>query len=308
WADSPGLALLAVLRNYRTSRRPPARTATPTDAEVRRWKDIVTRNLPGTDVSTDRWNTVWRHAAAGHLAFISPEAALDTASRHTAPSQNPEDLPTYVAHSLVAELARIQRSSTRHQPALPWLANADLPTPAEQLGRITRLNLANAEIRDRTTEIREYVVAHPPTWAAPLGPRPSSLGEAIDWEETLTLAAAYRETFRVTADHPTSPLGPRPTGNHLQAQAWTLITQRWTERLTRTPPRNHSDPRPDRDPDLDDALNREFKAGTDAARTHGPGATDASSKHKTADSSGYEADLDVEADGFSHGSGSKFSH
>ncbi|MGW4395150.1 hypothetical protein ACWEHA_07660 [Amycolatopsis nivea] len=260
WADAPDLALLAALRNYRTNRRPPARTANPTEDEVRRWQQLTAQKLPRATAFTEEWTTVWRHAAAGTAAFLDPAAALATALRKVALDEPPRssDLPAQVARTLVAELAHHQRANEAEVPSLPWVAVADIPTPGEHRSRIARLELAHAEIRDRTADIKHHVVAEPPRWAASLGPRPNAPVRAARWEQTLILAAAYRETFGVQGDIETSPVGKPPTDNGPQARAYRYLTEQWT--------RLANDGRSSSGPSRAQQLDQEFRTGIDASQ------------------------------------------
>ncbi|GAA1027139.1 MULTISPECIES: MobF family relaxase [Amycolatopsis] len=265
WADAPDLALLAALRNYRTNRRPPARTANPTDEQTERWLEIVSRNLPHANVADPAWNNVWRHAAAGSLAFLAPDTALDSAAHTVAHDRapDPDDLPNRVARALVAELAHLSRLNN-NGPALQWLPTADIPTPGEQLERMRRLELTNAEVRDRVAALRHQVTGHPPAWAASLGPRPIDPEHSTRWDETLALAAAYRETFHVPGSDTTSPFGPPQTGR--RARMWRILTAQseavvaQSVRLSSTNVGAASRVR------AKDTLDREFHAGVEAAQ------------------------------------------
>ncbi|MBN9743581.1 hypothetical protein DMP23_21300 [Amycolatopsis sp. A1MSW2902] len=261
WAEAPGLALLAALRNYRTNRRPPARTANPTEDEVRRWQQLAAQKLPHATVFAEEWTIVWRHAAAGTAAFLDPEAALATALRKVALDEpsNSSELPARVATTLVAELTHRQRANDAGLPSLPWIARTDILTPGERRSRLTRLELAHAEIRDRTAVIKRHVVTEPPRWAASLGPRPDAPARAARWEQTLTLAAAYRETFGIHGEAGSSPLGKPPTTNGAQARAWRYLTDQW----------NHlaNDGLPSQKGLREHQLDQEFQAGTNA-RAH----------------------------------------
>lgn len=306
WADAPDLALLAALRNYRTSRRPPARTANPTDEQTEHWQQIVTQHLPHANVTDPAWNTVWRHAAAGPLAFLDPEDALDTATRRVAHGRTRDsaDLPHRVARTLVAELANRYRQNN-NGPALPWLPLADIPTPGEQPGRLNRLELTNAEIRDRATALRRHVTGSPPPWAVFLGPRPTNPEHAAQWETTLTLAAAYRETFRVTTSDPTSPLGPPQSGKHARAREWRMLNEQWNAH-TELPTQawNTATSAPGRH--TSGALDREFHAGVDAARLRYRDAADIASKQQPMHPPSHQPDEAKEQ--LSHGDRAKHSY
>ncbi|WP_237440118.1 AAA family ATPase [Amycolatopsis rubida] len=265
WADAPDLALLAALRNYRTSRQPPARTANPTDEQTERWREIVARNLPHANVADHLWNNVWRHAAAGPLAFLDPDTALDAAVRKVA-RDRPLDsaaVPHQVAQTLVTELARRHRLNSSG-PALPWLPTADIPTPGEQIDRMHRLELTAAEIRDRVTALKRQVTNHPPPWATSLGPRPTDPEHATQWDETITLAAAYRETFHVSASNTTSPLGPPQTGG--RARVWKMLTTQWEAIAAQSVRSSSMNVGDTSEGGTKGTVDREFHAGVEAAR------------------------------------------
>ncbi|WIY01171.1 hypothetical protein QRX60_45265 [Amycolatopsis mongoliensis] len=108
-----------------------------------------------------------------------------------------------------------------------------------------------------------------PRWAAPLGQRPDDSGRAATWDQTVRLAAAYRETYGVTTTDAASPLGQRPVGHGPKAAAWDQITTQWRQLMT-TPDRQDAASdvmlTVESRRDALDALRDEFTSGV-AART-----------------------------------------
>jgi hypothetical protein len=80
---------------------------------------------------------------------------------------------------------------------------------------------------DQVSELRRVYAGHEPGWAAQLGPRPADLAASGRWNELVGIAAAYRETYRISRIDPAAPLGPHPRDDGARAQAWTQITANW---------------------------------------------------------------------------------
>ena len=82
----------------------------------------------------------------------------------------------------------------------------DFGAPGDHSGRIHRLDGLNAEIGERVAQLRDHVARERPAWAATAGARPDNPVTAQRWDETIGLAAAYRETYRVRTNDASSPL------------------------------------------------------------------------------------------------------
>ncbi|QYN18923.1 relaxase domain-containing protein [Amycolatopsis sp. DSM 110486] len=264
WAEAHDAALIAALHRYLSTRRPPARTATPNEADVASWREAVGRRLPDAEVDNDAWDIVWRHAAGAVLSGVDVGEALDAAASTVATDTGgpPAQRPITVAHELVGELTRRATRERRNRPARPWLPQTDPDAPAAAHGpRLTRIN---DEIADRVAALRAEMVASPPPWAQSLGARPDDPRDGTVWDETVTHVAAYRETYRIKAVASDNPLGSMPYGDGPRAREWLRLRERW--RSLSSPadavfvPSDRL-PRP-----FDERLDTEFSAGAAAHR------------------------------------------
>jgi hypothetical protein len=59
--SEPAAVLTKRVRTYTVEHEPPARIADPANADVARWRDIVTQHLPDAPVTADEWGIVRRH-------------------------------------------------------------------------------------------------------------------------------------------------------------------------------------------------------------------------------------------------------
>ncbi|MBQ0928575.1 relaxase domain-containing protein [Saccharopolyspora endophytica] len=228
--------LAAVLRwrieSHIADHQPPARTTEPTPDQLDRWRDIVTRYTPNTEI-TDDWKLVWRHAAAGAATGLNVDTAVANAARKLAnrPANDPMDAHRHTAQTLVNHLAH-QSQHRADNSGLPWLdcPHRTLHTTNPALG--DRLDELTTTIHTRLTEIRDDVATDPPAWASSLGPRPQEPAAAESWDNVVGLAAAYRETYRIHTTNPDVPLGPEPSGPTAKATAWRDITDKWSTIMT----------------------------------------------------------------------------
>ncbi|WP_433869233.1 AAA family ATPase [Saccharopolyspora sp. CA-218241] len=213
---------------------PPERTAAPTMAEVNRWRSIVERHDATADVEEPIWMPVWRQAAAASADGLDADAAVATAARQLAdrPSHDPMDAHRYAAGAVSDALAEQRASGAGWSPALPWLARPDHASLSDELRDY--LHRLDAAIHDRHAELRAQVAAEPPRWTAGLGPRPGDPVLAERWDTLAGMAAAYRDTYGITSDDPTHPLGEEPHGHGLQARAWHHLIEQWN------PPGDHT--------------------------------------------------------------------
>ncbi|WP_243769741.1 MobF family relaxase [Amycolatopsis acidicola] len=268
WANDPAAVLANQITNYTNHRRPPARIAEPPEADVVRWRTIVSQHLPDSSVGDDQWNIVWRHAAGGSTVGLDVDTALATAVRNVAHETGGADDGDQrrVGEALVAELNRQHRNGAGLQPVLPWQAVPDFARPGDYRGSLERLDALNAEIAARADQLAHETVRQQPRWLSVLGERPTDPADAARWDELVRLAAAYRETFGVTTNSDTAPLGTRPAANGLKAKAWNNLTDEWRNLMT-TPDREaaESDAMATGESrrDTRDALVDEFQQGVD---------------------------------------------
>jgi hypothetical protein len=110
---------------------------------------------------------------------------------------------------------------------LPWLEAADSTVLAGQPDSADHLDRLSDRIIDRAAQLRAQVAADQPSWTAGLGSRPSDVAAAQRWDDLAGLAAAYRETYRITTTNPQVPLGPRPGGDTARTRAWQQIIDQW---------------------------------------------------------------------------------
>ncbi|WP_406693279.1 MobF family relaxase [Saccharopolyspora sp. ID03-671] len=238
--------LAAVLRwrieSHIADHEPPARTAEPTPDQLDRWRDIVTQHAPQAQI-TDNWQLLWRHAAGGAAEGLNTDAALTSAARALAnrPDHDPMDAHRYTAQTLVNHLAHQRDQHPTSQAVLPWVTkpHRTLHTTNPDLGE--RLDELTTAIHTRYTELRDHFPTNPPEWAASLGPRPQNPTTAHTWNDVTSLAAAYRETYRINTNNPDAPLGPEPSGPTAKATAWRDITEKWSTIMTNPNPHYQQD-------------------------------------------------------------------
>ena len=269
WARDPAAVLAKRVRTYTAEHVPPARIADPADADVARWRDIVTQHLPDAPVTADVWGIVWRHAAGGVMTGLDADVALTRAVQGLATDGTgaADGDHRRTGEALVGELARQHDAGQGLHLALPWLAIADFGHPGDHSGQIERLAVLNAEMRERVRQLLDHVARENPVWATEAGARPEEPLRARLWDETVSLAAAYRETYAITTTDASSPLGRQPTSDGLKAQAWQQITTQWRQ-LMNTPDREDAESDAmltlESRRDFRDALNDEFRSDVDA--------------------------------------------
>lgn len=117
-------------------------------------------------------------------------------------------------------------------PALPWLARPHDTTLDDDPELAQYLSQLNDAIAGRVGELREQVARDQPAWTAGLGPRPNNPAPAARWDELAGLAAAYRETYNITSNHPAAPLGTQPDTAGVKARTWKALTDQWRSPMT----------------------------------------------------------------------------
>lgn len=223
-ARDPAAVLASRIDAQVSNNPPPPRTAAPEVADIERWTAIIREIAPETPGDDERWNLAWRHAAAGKLQRLDADRAVEWAAQQLAvqPVSDPMPAHRYVAEGVAAALSRQYDSGHGHHPALPWLAVPELDNP----GKLERLTSINAEIIARIDQLRDTITRSHPTWATGLGERPSDPRIAARWDDLVLLAAAYRETYRVTDTD--TPIGHQPTHDEAQSRGWRDVSGRWT--------------------------------------------------------------------------------
>lgn len=209
----------------------PARTAAPTLALTNRWREIVEHHDATAAVEDSTWERVWQVAAAAAEQGLDADAAVTDAARSLAARPTNDPMPDH--RFTAAELDEALRQQREHgggwQPALPWLAHPDHHRLTEQPELLDFVHRVNDAIGARVGQLRATVAAEEPAWTAALGPRPLDDPTAAErWDRLAGLAAAYRDTYRVTTDDPRHPLGNEPHGTGLQARAWRDLITQWT--------------------------------------------------------------------------------
>jgi conjugative relaxase-like TrwC/TraI family protein len=269
WARDPAAVLAKRIRTYTAEYEPPARIASPADADVPRWRDIVTQHLPDAPITAEEWGIVWRHAAGGVMTGLDADAALAQAALALAANGTGAAAGDHrrAGEALVGELTRQHDAGQGHHLALPWLAVADFGHLGNHSGQIERLAVLNAEMGERVRQLLDHVARENPAWATEAGARPEDPLRARRWDETVGLAAAYRETYAITTTDATSPLGRQPTSDGPKAQAWHQITTQWRQLMT-TPDREDTESDAmltlESRRDARDAFNAEFRSDVDA--------------------------------------------
>lgn len=228
-AEDPAAVLQWRVERHIDGHQPPARVAEPRPADIPGWRSIIAATVPAAAVEDERWDRVWRHAAAGAEEGLDVDTALRRAAEYLAAKapQDPMDDDRYTTHALLAELDTQRQAGGGARPAVPWLARPDYAALRDDPELARYLVAMNAAITDRVGELRDQVAREQPAWTAGLGPRPEQPAAATRWDELAGLAAAYRETYRITDPDPTAPLGPRPDSSGLKTRAWTAITDQW---------------------------------------------------------------------------------
>ncbi|MCI2422505.1 relaxase domain-containing protein [Saccharopolyspora sp. K220] len=228
-ADDPAALLHWHIHQHIDGRTPPARAADPTTEQMHRWRALAAREVPNEPVADAAWNLVWRHAAAAAAEGLNADAAITFAAQAlaTRPVTDPMEAHRYVAQCVV-DLAQRQRLDGHgQQPVLPWMRDPAATVHAVDPERAAELHDIAELARTRLTQLRDQVTTEPPHWTAGLGPRPANPETAQQWDQRVVLAAAYRETYRVTSNDPQTPLGVDPGGNSARATAWRAITEQW---------------------------------------------------------------------------------
>lgn len=189
---------------------------------------------------------------------------------------------------------------------LPWLPTVEPAALAGQSDVAAHLDRLASAIDDRLAELRDDVAPSPPEWANGLGPRPTDLTGGDAWEDLVALAAAFRETYRITTTNPDVPLGPQPGKDGPRAHAWNQLNDRWR------PPMSSPD---DQYAANQDALHRLYQLDgeetyyredtlDDLADLHYRGDEQATAAQDEADAYRYEADaIDDERVDFGEGLG-----
>jgi hypothetical protein len=226
-ADNPGAALQARITKHLESRKSPSPTAPPQPTDVTRWRRIVDAIAPHAAVEDPEWNTIWQRAAGGLAVGFDIDAALTVvahqlAARPVVPDPMPDD--RYADAALAAELQRRGERGEAHQRAVPWLARPDFAHARHHPGHAQYLHEMNLAIADRVEQLRAAAIRDQPEWTAGLGPRPDNPIAAEDWDDLVSLVAAYRETFRIEG---AAPLGAKPDSRGARAHAWRTLSERW---------------------------------------------------------------------------------
>lgn len=228
-AEDPAAVLQWRIEQHIQGHQPPTPVAEPRRTDITRWRSIIEQSAPVAAVEDQRWDRVWRHAAAGADEGLDADMALRHAAEHLAAkvTQDPMDDDRYTTHALLAELDAQRQAGGLARPALPWLARPDYAALRDNPELTQYLTELNAAITSRVGELREQIARERPAWAAGLGPRPEQPAAAARWDELAGLAAAYRETYHITDADPVAPLGPQPDSAGLKARAWKAITDQW---------------------------------------------------------------------------------
>ncbi|MDA3644388.1 relaxase domain-containing protein [Saccharopolyspora indica] len=287
--DDPAAVLRWRIQQHLAQNRPPARMSEPDDAQVRRWQTLTSDHAPGADVTDPAWNLVWRHAAAGAAEGLDAEAAV-TAAAHALTNHTPDPGDQREEHRvasqvLVDHLSEQREHGAGEQPVLPWLPMPHRTIQDTDSDLTDELHRLNDTARDRLDDLRTQVAAHPPQWAAALGPRPTEPDAADGWDHLVGLAAAYRETYRITGVVPEAPLGVDPGGHGVQATAWRQITDHWRKTMSHPNPNFHRDDALERLEALrDDVLDTREDARDDAVERR---ADDLDDEHTRREDEGY---------------------
>ncbi|WP_410591836.1 MobF family relaxase [Amycolatopsis sp. lyj-23] len=234
WASDPAAVLAKRVSTHVNEHQAPARIGAPTDDQVDRWRSIVAEYLPDADVTGEQWGIVWRHAAGGAAYGLDADTALTDALTRLADDITGAEDGHYrrAGEALVALLTDRHRAGEGLHAALPWQAQPDFGTPGDHHGARARLDGLNGEIAARADQLLDHVHREQPRWAARLGQRPDDAEPAATWDQTVRLAAAYRETYGITTTDDASPLGLRPAGHGPKAAAWDQITTQWRQLMT----------------------------------------------------------------------------
>lgn len=115
---------------------------------------------------------------------------------------------------------------------LPWLEAAIPAALADQPDLADHLTQLHQAITARAAQLRADVATEPPAWTAGLGPRPADPVAAERWDDLVSMAAAYRETYNIRTTSTAVPIGPEPGGHGPRAQAWKQITNQWRPIMT----------------------------------------------------------------------------
>ncbi|WP_285483919.1 MobF family relaxase [Amycolatopsis sp. NBRC 101858] len=271
WASDPAAVLAKRVSTHVTEHQAPARIGAPTDEQVDRWCSIVAEHLPDAAVTGEQWGIVWRHAAGGAAYGLDADTALTDALTRLSGDTTGTGEGDYrrAGEALVAALTDRHRAGEGLHAALPWQAQPDFGTPGDHHGALARLDGLNGEIAARADQLLDHVHREHPRWAARLGQRPDDSGPAATWDQTVRLAAAYRETYGITTTDTASPLGLRPAGHGPKAAAWDQITTQWRQLMTTPEPQDAASETMltvESRRDTLDALRDEFTSGV-AART-----------------------------------------
>lgn len=239
--DDPAALLQWRIDRHIRHHTPPARVAEPQPADVARWRALVTTHVPDADVESEQWNRVWTAAANGKAAGLNPDAAIHDAAGGLADREPRSEVVNAAwTESMVRGLLADQHVRGHgHAPALPWLARPDFDIVDQHHGFRDYLRDLNDAITTRADQLHADVLRDPPTWAEGLGPRPENPVDAERWDRLTRLAAAFRDTYNVTANDPDQPLGPVPMGAEPRAKAWRDITNEW--KPTMTTPTDHTE-------------------------------------------------------------------
>ena len=229
----------AALLQWRIDQRihtasPPARTAEPLLADVHRWRTTIERRVPDAAVEDPPWSLVWHRAAGAAPDGLDADGAIERAAELLArrPRQDPMDDAQYVANVVTSLLDQQRVAGDGWHTALPWMAHPHHTALTGEPDLADYLHQINTAITARATELRDQVVAEQPGWTAGLGVRPGHPEAAAEWDELAGLAAAFRETYNITGDHPGTPIGPEPETAGTKARAWHAITARWRPPMT----------------------------------------------------------------------------
>jgi conjugative relaxase-like TrwC/TraI family protein len=233
-AQDPAAVLQWRIDQQIRSAQPPARTAEPSDADLARWQAAVRSQVTGADVDAPAWSVVWQRAAGAAIEGLDADSAIRQAAEALADSNRPTDSSQagFVGYVLAGLVERQRAAGCGWHSALPWLATPTNSALRDDPAIGGYLRRTNAAIAARATELREQVADEQPAWTAGLGARPTEAKAAAAWDDLAGLAAAYRETYRISGEEPNAPIGPEPDTSDTKARAWRTITERWRPPVT----------------------------------------------------------------------------
>lgn len=154
----------------------------------------------------------WEHTTGEDAAHL-----IDT----LAPGRGLDNLALAIAHT--ASHAHQHHTHTPSATRLPWL---DCPTQVMESDAVnphlkTYLTALSDHIRARVDHVAEAATTDRPDWTHTLGPTPENPIDRDQWQQSLALAAAYRDQHTISDNDHTHPLGNYPaTGNSGHHEWW----------------------------------------------------------------------------------------